>query len=68
VADRPERQRYELRAEAIRDVGILLLVFVPLDTFLREGKLTGSRLLIALGFAILGLLLIEIGVRMGSNI
>jgi hypothetical protein len=62
-----ERKRYELWAEAIRDIGILTLVFVPLDSLVRETPITRARLLLVIGFAILGLLLIEIGVRMGSD-
>ena len=62
-----ERKRYELWAEAIRDIGILTLVFVPLDSLVRETPITQARLLLVIGFAILGLLLIEIGVRMGSD-
>ena len=62
------KQKYELWAEAIRDIGILLLVFVPLDVFLRDGRLTRTEWLIGLGFAVLGLLIIEIGVRIGCGI
>jgi hypothetical protein len=62
-----ERKRYELWAEAIRDIGILTLVFVPLDSLIRETPITRARLLMDIGFAILGLLLIEIGVRMEFN-
>jgi hypothetical protein len=58
-----EKKRYELWAEAIRDIGILTLVFVPLDSLIRETPITRGRLEIVTGFAILGLLLIEIGVR-----
>ena len=58
--------RHELWAEAIRDIGILLLVFVPLDVLLKNGQLTKTNWLIALVFVIVGLLLIELGVRMGE--
>jgi hypothetical protein len=62
-----DRRRYELWAEAIRDVGILMLVFVPLDSFVREGPVTRTTLLVVVGFAIVGLLFIEIGVRMACD-
>jgi hypothetical protein len=62
-----ERKRYELWAEAIRDIGILTLLFVPLDSLVRETPITRARLLLVIGFAILELLLIEIGVRIGSD-
>jgi hypothetical protein len=58
------KQRYELWAEAIRDVGILLFVFAPLDTLFRSGHGTSLDWLIAVGIAGLGLLSIEVGVRL----
>ncbi len=61
------KQRHELWAEAIRDIGILLLVFAPLDTLFRAGRGTWVDWLIALGVALLGLLLIAIGIRMESE-
>jgi len=61
------KQRHELWAEAIRDIGILLLVFAPLDTLFRAGRGTRVDWLIALGVALLGLLLIAIGIRMESE-
>jgi hypothetical protein len=60
------KERYEMWGEAIRDIGILLLVFVPIDVIFRNGPLTLERVLIAIGFVIFGLLLIEIGVRIGT--
>ena len=56
------KRRHELWAEAIRDVSILLLVFAPLDTLFRAGHGTRLDWLIALGVALLGLLLIAIGI------
>ncbi len=38
-----------------------------LDSLVRETPITQARLFLVIGFAILGLLLIEIGVRMGSD-
>jgi hypothetical protein len=63
----PGRQRYELWAEAIRDVGILLATFAPLDTVLKPGYGTYVDWLVALGILFVGLLLITVGVKMGSN-
>jgi hypothetical protein len=60
-------KRHELWAEAIRDIGILLLVFAPLDTLLRFRSGTWIDWIMAVAIAILGLLLIERGVRMGSD-
>ncbi len=61
------KQRHELWAEAIRDIGILLMVFAPLDTLLRFRSGTWVDWLVAVAVAILGLLLIEKGVRMESD-
>jgi hypothetical protein len=58
------KRRYELWAEAIRDVGILLMVFAPLDTLLRDQRAATPEWFLAGGFSVLGLLLIEVGVRM----
>ena len=59
--------KYELRGEAIRDIGILFFVFGPLDTLLLKEHGTWVDWLIALLVGFLGLLLIEKGVRMESN-
>jgi hypothetical protein len=61
------KKRHELWAEAIRDVGILLLVFGPLDTLFRAGRGTSLDWLIALGVALLGLLLIAIGIKIEAE-
>ncbi len=63
------KNRHELWAEAIRDIGILFFVFAPLDTLLRISFGTGDwHWLIAVGVAVLGLLLIEKGVRMETDV
>ena len=59
------KERHELWAEAIRDIGILFLVFAPLDTLIMLDNRHWWDWLIALGLAVGGLLLIEKGVRMG---
>ena len=61
------KKRYELWAEAMRDIGILVLVFVPLDSLIRDTPITGLRLLTAFGFVIFGLMLLAIGVRIGTE-
>jgi len=61
------KQRHELWAEAIRDIGILLLVFAPLETLLHGERGTWVDWLRALAIGILGFLLIEKGVRMGCD-
>jgi hypothetical protein len=61
------KKRHELWAEAIRDIGILLLVFAPLDTLFRAGLGTQLDWLIALGVALLGLLLIGIGIKIEAE-
>lgn len=56
------KKRYELWAEALRDIGILFFVFAPLDTLLRAGHGTAVDWIVAAGIAIIGLLLIEVGI------
>jgi hypothetical protein len=58
------KKEHELWAEAIRDIGILFLVFAPLDTILKFEQRHWWDWLIAVGFAIGGGLLIRKGVRM----
>jgi hypothetical protein len=61
------KQRFELWAEAIRDIGILFLVFAPLDTLLFASQRRWWEWLIAVGIAIAGYALVEKGVRMESE-
>jgi len=56
------KKRYELWAEALRDIGILFFVFAPLDTLLRSGRGTAVDWMIAAGIAVIGLSLIELGI------
>ena len=60
-------KRHELWAEALRDVGTLFLVFAPLETLLRKERGSWLDWLVAGTIATLGLLLIEKGVRMGTE-
>jgi len=59
------KERHELWAEAIRDIGILFLVFAPLDTLIVADHSHWWNWPLAIGIAVCGLLLIEKGVRMG---
>jgi hypothetical protein len=65
--DHMGNKRHELWAEALRDVGILFLVFAPLETLLRKERGSWLDWLVAGTIATLGLLLIEKGVRMGTE-
>jgi hypothetical protein len=62
------KERHELWGEAIRDIGILFLVFAPLDTLLVTQNRHWWDWLMALGLAIAGYAFIEKGVRMESEI
>jgi hypothetical protein len=62
------KRRHNLRGEAIRDIGILLFVFVPLDIIVQH-MLTSwwhwvLLFVVGCGFS---LVLIELGVRMGAD-
>lgn len=61
------KQRHELWAEAIRDVGILLFVFAPLDTMIRSERGNWHDWLLAVVIAGLGVLLIARGVKMEAD-
>jgi hypothetical protein len=61
------KQRHELWAEAIRDIGILFLVFAPLDTLLSHEHRDWWQWLIAAILGLGGWVLIEIGIRMESE-
>jgi hypothetical protein len=62
------KQRHELWAEAIRDMGILFLVFAPLDTLIMTEHRRWTDWSIAIVIAVLGVALIEKGVRMGVGV
>jgi hypothetical protein len=61
-------KRHELWAESIREIGILFLVFAPLDTLLRFKDRSWIDWLIAILVALVGWALIEVGVAMESEI
>lgn len=54
------RQRYELWGESVREIGILVLVFVPLDILISSGPPNWKNILT---FAVVGLILIVLGVE-----
>jgi hypothetical protein len=60
------KQRYELWAESVRDIGILLLVFAPLDTVIRE-KNSQWDWLLAGAIGVLGIALIWVGVDLEAD-
>jgi hypothetical protein len=53
----------KLRGEALRDVGILLLVFVPLDVMVQYGLKTWWESWLLVGAAGLSWGLIELGIK-----
>lgn len=61
------RQQYELWGEVLRDVGILFFVFAPLDTLLKTGRGTATDWLIAIAIAVIRLLFIFIGIKIGAE-
>ena len=62
-----ERPTYVLWAEAIREIGILLVVFVPLEFLLRHGSISREDWAISIIFLVVGLILIQIGVVIGRD-
>lgn len=63
------KQRFELWGETLRDLGILILVFVPLDCFVEYMKEPSLFIhkwhlgMVVSGFVILGVALIVAGVE-----
>ena len=56
------RKRFELLGESIRDIGVLLLVFVPLDAVFYQGVIDfPARVGLAI-LAVAGLILIAVGI------
>ncbi len=55
------RQRYELWGESVREIGILVLVFVPLDILISPGAAPNWK--IVLVFGVIGFILIVLGVE-----
>lgn len=61
-------RKLRLFAEAVRDIGILLLVFGPLEGLLKTvGQITTKEWYFAVGSMIVGGLLIWLGVEVGSK-
>ena len=58
------KQKYQLWAEVLRDIGILFLVFAPLDTLLGCERRQWWKWMIGACLAIIGLVLINIGIKM----
>ncbi len=59
-----QKERFELWAEVFRDIGLLLFVFGPLDTVLKEGKGTSDDWLLAGVIALVGICFMVAGVEL----
>ncbi len=55
------RQRYELWGESVREIGVLVLVFVPLDLLISPGAHPNWKIILI--FGVVGLTLIVLGVE-----
>ena len=55
-------RRFELFGQSLREIGILLVVFVPLDAAFYQGSIKGSAIvgLVVLAFVGLGFILVGI--------
>ena len=58
------RHRHELIGESLREIGILLLVFVPLDALIHDGRLNKIQTVICVLLVIVGGWSIWKGIRM----
>ena len=61
------KPRHELLAESLREVGVLLLVFAPLEVVLRSERSRWWQWLVAVILLIIGVVLVEVGIRMESE-
>jgi hypothetical protein len=61
------KPKSELYAETLREIGLLMVVFAPLDILFRAEHGTLSDWITAGTVAIVGLIFIEIGVRMEAE-
>jgi Ca2+/Na+ antiporter len=58
------RSRYELVGESMREIGILLLVFVPLDVLLHQGRLNWVQAVICIALVLFGSWALWKGIRL----
>ncbi len=58
------RPQFELWGETLREIGILIVVFVPLETLLRPGPVRWAYPLVFFAF---GAILTVVGVRLESR-
>ena len=58
------RPKMELWGESTREVGVLLLVFAPLELLLRAGE---THWVSVISFATLGFILVVLGIQMESR-
>ena len=57
------RTKSELVGESLREIGILLLVFVPVDALLKEGRLNLFQIVTGVVLAGGGFFLVRTGIR-----
>ncbi|MGP0096188.1 MAG: hypothetical protein ACLPHI_04080, partial [Terriglobales bacterium] len=57
------RYRFELLGETVREIGLLLLVFVPLDSVINSGSLGVGKIIFLICMGIAGFILTYIGIR-----
>ena len=61
------KPRYELWGESLRELGVLILVFVPLDSVVElirnTGALDSKHWWVVTGFGVLGFILMVLGVE-----
>jgi hypothetical protein len=57
------KKRHEAVGEVLRELGVLMLIFVPLDVIFKSERFTTLDLALAFGALVAGPILIEIGIR-----
>jgi len=67
VSAKEQALKLKLWGESLRDIGILLLVFGPLDALLHTGHITGKQWGFGIGSMIAGALMLWGGVEIESK-
>jgi hypothetical protein len=62
------KKAWELAGESLREIGLLMFVFAPLDTMFKSAYGTKEDWFVAGCVGVLGLILIAIGIVIGSKI
>jgi hypothetical protein len=61
------QQLRDINAESLREIGVLFIVFGPLEGLLKSGSPHAADFIIALSIALFGGVFLTVGTRMGKE-